>query len=276
MSACGHLEGIFLNTTFIRAGTLAALSIALCGSALAADFFNGFETDISGWDAFGGSFNATRVSSGTNGITAATGGFYGQTGTAATNWGGYNQSFASTGYVTSVDIFLDMSGGWANDTRFAYTSAINNSGGTHLRDFVFSGGFYNDLGLGNRFVFSASNNAPGWPQDPGRDPFTVSTTGWYTMEHSFGIVGGVLSVDMRLRGAGGALLHSWTLSNPADVAANVGGNRYGWFTHNQFGTLAIDNSRRYSPGAVPEPFTMGLGLASAGLFLRRRLKSARA
>lgn len=266
-----------MKSTIIKAGVFAAFAVGLYGSASAADFFNGFETDTSGW------FNTDRVASGTNGITAATGGFYGRTGTGTgswyTNFGGYNQSLASTGFVTSVDIYLDMNGGYNNDTRFAYTSAINKSvaaGGGHLRDFVFSGGFYNDLGLGNRFVFSASNNAPGWPQDPGRDPFTVSTTGWYTMEHSFGIVGGVLSVDMRLRAAGGALLHSWTLSNPADVAANVGGNRYGWFSHNQFGTLAIDNSLRYSPGAVPEPFTMGLGLASAGLFLRRRFKSARA
>ena len=268
------MEGDTLKTTIIRAGALTAFATTLCGSALAADFFNGFETDTSGW------FNTDRVASGTDGITAASGGFYGRTGTGAgswyTNWGGYDESMASTGFVTSVDIYLDMNGGYNNDTRFAYTSAINNSSGSHLRDFVFSGGFYNDLGLGNRFVFSASNNSPGWPRDPGRDPFTISTTGWYTMEHSFGIVGGVLSVDMRLRAAGGALLHSWTLSNPADVAANVGGNRYGWFSHNQFGTLAIDNSYRSSPGAVPEPFTMGLGLASAGLFVRRRLKSRKA
>lgn len=261
-----------MNTAIMKAGALATFATVLCGSALAADFFNGFETDTSGW------FNTDRVSSGTNGITAATGGYYGRTGTGTgswfTRWGAYGESQASTGFITAVDIFLDMGGGWANDTRFDFSSAINNAGdASHRRDFVFSGGFYNDLGLGNRFVFSTSNNTPGWPRNPARDPFTITTTGWYTMEHSFGIVGGVLSVDMTLRAAGGAALKTWTLSDPSDVAALVGGNRYGWFVTNQFGTLAIDNSRRYSPGAVPEPFTMGLGLASAGLFVRRRLKS---
>lgn len=268
-----------MKVLFLRGVAVTVLATSFCASALAADFFQGFETDNSGWDVFGGALDATRVPSGTGGIAAATGGWYGQAATAATRWGGYDQSLASTGYTTSLDVYLDMEGGWANDTRFDYTSAINNNLGAHRRDFVFSGGFYNDsdfTGSGNRFVFSASNNTPGWPKNPGRDPFAVTTTGWYTLEHNFGIVGGVLSVDMILR-SGGSALHSWTLSDASDVAALIGGNRYGWFATNQFGTLAIDNTERFSASApVPEPFTMGIGIATLGLAIGRRVKSRKA
>ncbi len=49
-----------------------------CAASAGEIFFNGFETDNSGWDAFGGSFDATRVASGTSGVTSATGGFHAQ------------------------------------------------------------------------------------------------------------------------------------------------------------------------------------------------------
>jgi hypothetical protein len=60
---------------------------------------------------------------------------------------------------------LNVSGGWANDTRFDFSSAINNSAGNFLGDFVFNVGFYDSTdttgpGAGtNRFIVSASNNA---------------------------------------------------------------------------------------------------------------------
>ncbi|MCA8967463.1 MAG: hypothetical protein KDC48_21455, partial [Planctomycetes bacterium] len=107
------------------------------GAVGAQIYFNGFETDIAGWDAFGGAFNATRVASGTAGITSADGAFHGQSSGgvpnasgSATNWGGYN--FGAGGgvptlfqeYTTSLDVFLDVDGGWANDTRFDYSSAV--------------------------------------------------------------------------------------------------------------------------------------------------------
>ena len=57
---------------------------------------------------------------------------------------------------------------------------------------------------------SASNNSPGWPANPGRDPVTVSTTGWYTFQHSFRDDGGVLAVDMSVLDDEGAVLKTWT------------------------------------------------------------------
>jgi hypothetical protein len=208
-------------------------------------YFNGFETDIDGW------FTPTRVMSGTNGIPSATGGYHAEaTAGAFTRWGGYNSIFPTGGFITSVDVYLDMNAGYVNDTRFDWSSAISGPTGNHRRDFVFTGGFYNDAtgpGAGqNRFVFSASNNSSGWPKNPDRDPFAVVTTGWYTLQHYFYDSGaGVLAVDLSILDAAGNELHRWTLSDPTDViGATVGGNRYGWLVTNGFPFLAIDNSVR--------------------------------
>jgi hypothetical protein len=217
-------------------------------------FFNGFETDISGWDAFGGSYNAVRVMSGSNGISSSTGNWHAEVGSAATNWGGYNSEFPAGGYITSVDVYLDVDGGFANDTRFDWTSAINGPDGNHRRDFVFNGGFYNDddgsPGSGqSRFIFSASNNAGranSYPKNPGRDPIAVTSSGWYTFQHRFyDVGGGVLAVDLSILDSLGSAIHSWTLSDASDIiGSTVGGNRYGWFAANEFPFLAIDNSYR--------------------------------
>ena len=141
-----------------------ALSLLACGGEGALSIRNGFEVDNSGWNVFGGTNDATRVASGTNGVTSASGSFHaeatgpnnGQTddGSAATNWGAYSSTFGG-GYKTTLDIYLKF--GTANDTRFDWDSAINDSSGAHLRDYVFNGGYYNDTdvtGSGDRFVFT--------------------------------------------------------------------------------------------------------------------------
>jgi hypothetical protein len=254
-------------------------------------YSNGFESDISGWDAFGGSFNPTRVASGTNGVTSASGAFHATSSASgsAGNWGGYNFGAGNAvptafqEYRTSVDIYLNVAGGFANDTRFDFDSAINNAAGTFLRDFIFNAGFYNAAdvtgpGAGtNRFVISASNNSqPGsaFAKNPARSPIAIDTTGWYTFEHHFYDDGGVLAVDMTILDAANSTVGSWTLSDPTDLIAGVGGNRYGWFSYNQFGPLPFDNASLEINGVVPEPYTFAvwsvLGLCGSAVAWRSR------
>ena len=252
---------------FSFACLLLGAAAAFAQPAIAAVLYtNGFETDIFDWDAFGPPFVATRVASGTNGITSASGSFHAENSASgsACRWGGYNYGAGNAvpttflDYTTSVDIYLNVGGGWANDTRFDFDSAINNSGGTFLRDFIFNCGFYNDAdgspGTGtNRFIISASNNSqPGsaYAKNPGSSPIAISTTGWYTFTHHFRNNGGVLAVDLKIFDSSNSLVGSWTLSDPSDVISGVGGNRYGWFDYNQFSVLAFDNAKLWTQGVT--------------------------
>lgn len=259
-------------------------------------YSNGFEVNINDWNAFGPPYDATRVPSGTNGIPSASGSFHAENSAAgsASRWGGYNYGAGNAvptvfqEYTTSVDIYLNVGGGWANDTRFDFDSAINNSGGTFLRDFIFNAGFYNSSdvtgpGAGtNRFVISASNNSsPGsaYPKNPAKGPIAIATTGWYTFQHHFYDNAGTLAVDMSIYDSSSVLVNSWTISN-GDLISGVGGNRYGWFDYNKFSVLAFDNASLVTRdmAAVPEPSTiasLGAGLlAGLGVVVRRRRRSA--
>lgn len=270
---------------FVRGVSLAAVIVGGTGAVATADtvlYSNGFEVDANGWDGAGGS-GGTRVASNGGSLSApsATGSFHGEAaGTAFTRFGGYN--YGAGGGVptvfqefrTSIDIYLNMDVGAANDTRFDYTSAVSNAAGDHRRDFVFTGGFYNDGG-NNRFIFSTSNNVPGWPANPARDPVTISTTGWYTFEHHFYDNGGVLAVDLQILDSSSSVVQSWTLSDAGDAINLIGGSRYGWFATNAFGTLAIDNASLTVVTTIPLPPAAWAGLstlAGVGLvgFVRRR------
>jgi len=187
----------------------------------------------------------TQVASGTNGVTSASGGYHAEVPKTpvgcniVTRLGGYSSTFPAGGYSVSIDIYLDTAKSIVGeDKRIAWTVASNGANGNHRRDFVFSIGT-DELG---GWVMSASNNAPGWPGDPSRSPYTINTTGWYTFKHIFRDDSGVLAVDMQVLDASGTVLKTWTLSNPADtIPSIVGGNRYGWFFTNQFDYLPVDN-----------------------------------
>lgn len=263
---------------------LAAATLASSWTANAA-FSNGFEADTAGW------FTPTRVASGTGGIPSASGGFHATTAKDAgdfTRWGGYNFGAGNVPtvfqeYFTSVDIYLNVDGGWANDTRFDFSSAISKSDGNFLRDFIFNAGFYDDAtgpgGGTDRFVISASNNSqPGsaYAKNPARSPIVISTTGWYTFQHHFYENAGVLAVDMSIYDASDALVNTWTLSDPLDLISGVGGNQYGWFDHNKFSTLAFDNSE-LTLAPVPEPSTVIAGallLLPFGVTALRKLRKS--
>jgi hypothetical protein len=241
------------------------LSVAIVfGAGLS--YFQGFETDTSGWNG-----PITRVASGTNGIVSAGGSFHAQVGSAAfTRWGGYGgiagcstacaAQFPQNGYVTAIDIYLEpTSTAFANDTRFDFSSAINDPTGNHRRDFAFNVGFYNDLdttGTDPRFVITASNNtgrSNSNPKNPARDPFSITQDGWYTFQHTFLNDGnGVLKVELSIKDDTGAVMHTWMLTDPSDtINGTVGSNRYGFFATQEFTILGIDNTSRYDILSTP-------------------------
>jgi hypothetical protein len=247
----------------------AVVLLVVVSGAVRADTFQGFETDIAGWNVFGAPFDAVRVPSGTAGITSASGNWHALVGVgSAGNWGGYNclagcagtgcaalgNPFPPLGYATSVDIYLDVNAGFPNNSRFDFDSAINEAlpSGSFRRDFIFNAGFYNDNdgspGSGtNRFIVSAGNNSqPGsaYAKNPAHNPIAIQQSGWYTFKHEFyDAGGGVLAVDMSIYDSSGTLVNTWTLSDGTDIiGVTIGGNRYGWFDYNEIATLSFDNA----------------------------------
>jgi hypothetical protein len=241
-------------------------------------YFNGFETNLDSWFNYSGATITRELSS--SGTTAAyapsvmsaTGNWHARLsidpspdsctfggGTAPiyygpyTKFGGYSSVFPLGGYSTGVDIYLDVPYAIAHqDTRFDWSSAINDTSGNFRRDFVFNVGT-NALG----FVITGGNNATRCganPADPGHSPVEVSVSGWYTFEHTFsGLPGSPLVVTLRLiNKTTSATVGTWVRSDPTDIiGTTVGGNRYGWFVQNEFDGLAIDNSFR--TGVVSTP-----------------------
>lgn len=256
---------------------VASLAILTAGSVYA-DFLQDFSVDTDGiLDNGGGlTYNATpetaTVGNGAGGVFTRFGGYNFGAG------GGVPTTFQE--YYTCIDIYLNIDGGWNNDTRFDWDSSINDAGGNFRRDYIFNAGFYNDAtGPGantNRFVISAGNNSqPGsaFAKNPGHDPIAISTTGWYTFEHHFYDNSGVLAVDMSIYDDSNALVHRWTLSDPSDLIASIGGNRYGWFDYNQFAALEIDNVKLNTAQPIPEPasvFILSLGIAGLAGIRRNR------
>ncbi len=247
---------------FLLACTL-VLGTSVGNAAPIVQFFQGFEVN-NVWGDPG--TDPDQVATGTGGITSKSGSFHGSAVAGDfTRWGGYNATFPANGYSTSVDFYLNVAGGYANDTRFDWSSAISNAAGAHRRDFVITGGFYNaasPCGSGNRFVFSASNNSPGNPCTPALNPVVVTTSGWYSLVHTFlRGSGNVLVVKMELINSSNQVLGTWYRSDPTDViGTTVGGNRYGWLVTSGFPFLAVDNSQRTDL----DPPTTNLVVSKAG------------
>jgi hypothetical protein len=121
--------------------TTAGIVLVSAVSVLAAThYFQGFETDTYDWSG------VTRVASGTNGVASAAGGYHAEadyfaapaTSDAFTKFGGYESTFPAGGYTTSVDVYLNVEASVPNDTRFDWSSAVNDPAGIHRRDFVFN------------------------------------------------------------------------------------------------------------------------------------------
>ena len=211
------------------------------------------------WTAWGTSASVTKVPTGTNGIISSEGDNHAvvQSG-AYTAWDGYKSVFPTGGYNTRVDVYVDMAlaTGEGVDKRLDFSSAISNTTGGHRRDFIFSLG--TNPSTANEWLVSASNNSIGWPGNPARSPITLTETGWYTLEHQFRDVDGVLEVTLNIYKKGESTpLGSWVLTDASDIiGSTVGGNRYGWFIDTdsyRFNEIVIDGAEiEYASKSINE------------------------
>jgi hypothetical protein len=259
--------------------TILVLSSLLVSGARAAsapwEYSNGFENaadvDSASYpnDAM---FSTQRLASGIEGIAANIGAWYGKASVdsgAFTRYGGYSSTFPADGYTTSVDIYLPATSDL--DRRFDWSSAVSTTTATtpgqgFRRDFVFNAASTGD----GDWVIAATNNATRSGANPNVNPERVKIQGgsWYTFQHRFSGVNGVLSVDMTLIHTG-VTIKSWTRSDPSDVIGQtVGGNRYGWLVSNEL-PLALDNVIRsgalYGFFGFSQPIDNGVtNLAKAG------------
>lgn len=243
----------------------ATLAMAAEPEPFAIGFEN--ESDVSDALAPGSFARVDRAESGTGGIEAASGCYYGLAPVTthadafvATQYAGYTDEFPDGGYETSIDVYLDVDldvdlGG--NDrVQFDWSHALNNQGGTHLRDYIF---YVSTDGTGVWTVSTGHGTAQSapWLSNHGADPFEITESGWYTLHHEFGAesdfwgdarddhVLAVLSVrdgdgEILTDGTGEALWYL-TARDHETISDTVGGNRYGWLVNNGFDGLPIDD-----------------------------------
>ena len=167
----------------IFAGILLLFGVCASRILAATFFFQGFETDTTGWFNFSNG-SIIGVPSGytsgggyVNGVASSSGSFHSRLrinptdpdnptcspGSSDcigpfTHWGGYEPVFPEPGYMTQVDIYLDVAFAATHpDYRFDWDSAINDFSGSFLRDFVFNVGTAPDGPAG--FLVNASTNA---------------------------------------------------------------------------------------------------------------------
>lgn len=253
----------------------ASFVFAAAASASTVVWDQGFETNTAGWSSGGDYGVITRVASGHNGIASSSGGFHAVV--EETNAGPYSffdgsrSIWPAGGMRAAIDVYLDTSMGAGSG--FDYSVAANGSDGLHQRDFIFHVGVGND---GNLRVGGSNNSNFATRMDLHTiNNYLVAASGWYTFEHVFRDFGdGTLAVDLNLRDDLGNLLFTETRNTPADVlGTEVGGNRYGWFTHISVGGgVAVDN-HLLELNAIPLPTPIGLagfGLIGVSAHRRRR------
>jgi len=246
-------------TKGIKASLATALVLCATTGIASADvmYSQGFETDTSGWSSGGDYGNVERVASGTNGVDAFEGDWYGVLTQSEsgpyTFFDGAQDMF--TPWSAQTAIYLDTS--WALGEGFDYSVASNGSDGNHQRDFIFH--VTQDTSTGDLMV-GGSNNTNFEPREDleNLNSIVVENSGWYVFEHVFRNDGGTLAVDLNLWDALGNLLFTETRNNAADtIPGEVGGNSYGWFTNIDIaGGINIDSTMLSRE--VTEPSTLAI------------------
>ncbi len=183
----------------------------------------------------------SRVASGSGGIISSSGSYHAICDEGAYTWfDGVHVVWEGT-WKAEIDVYLNPN--WIPGQGFQYSVASYNIYGGHLRDYVFH--VYLDESTGRLFV-GGSNNTNNPPRTDLENIGTeVKTAGWFTLQHVFSDVGGLLSVDMNLIDCNDNVVLIETLSYNSDLIASiVGGNGYGWFSYiNLDSGIAVDESK---------------------------------
>ena len=149
-----------------------------------------------------------------------------------------------SGIILQLAFYLDVSdsNGLQNDQRVDYSIGLQ-QGDFFVRDYMFNFGFYTDVALpgsGRRFVVSTSNNSPGWPKNPDKDPVAITQSGWYIFRHKFYPDGQSVFAQLSIFDSECSLVKSWA---PQQVTVSSDSNRdlgvsdpfyvrYGWIINN--------------------------------------------
>jgi hypothetical protein len=236
LSALLVATSIFTAVPFLLSSAVSALPTTV--------FSQGFETDTTGYSSGGSYGSITQVASGNNGIASASGNGHAVVESTAygpfTAFDQYRDTWTGE-WNTSTNVYLDTN--WLDGEGFEYSVAANGSNGLHQRDFVAH--VSKDTSTGD-LLFAGSNNA-GFTANQNLESgnhYVVTASGWYTIEHVFREDSGQLAVDINLLDESGVLFTE-TRSSALDlIPAEVGGNRYGWFTFADVTNgLAIDNAQ---------------------------------
>jgi hypothetical protein len=139
-------------------------------------------------------------------------------------------------WMAQIDVYLDPA--WSTGTGFDYSVASDGTDGDHQRDFI----FHAAVDAQGLWVDATNNSAFAPPSRPA-DAQPITTAGWYTLQHVFSDVDGVLAVTMNVLDPDGNTVYTTVRTNPADtIPDQVGGNRYAWFTYvNVPGGVEVDN-----------------------------------
>jgi hypothetical protein len=262
----GTRSGVFSGyTTNLTSGAFDTSSLEKTGQLSVVPYFNGFENVNGTWAnnastfnnsvnayLFGGSITPGSATQVVNAASASSNAAYGKLvptpesislggpfpATAnvgpLTRFGGNSASFG-TGFTTQADVYIDPT--WAGDsngTGFDYSSAVSDSSGNYLRDFilhVFKSGSTLYATADSNSDYKPDANYVGYA-----NKVAISSAGWYTVQDTFRNDGtGNLAVDIKLFNSAGSLLFQQT-QNAGDALTGVGGNNYGWFVNIDTGT----------------------------------------
>lgn len=279
-----------------------AASFSAFGGSL---YFQGFETDSSGWYwASGSPGGIAMVPSGTNGINAASGSYYGQVANSPDAYsaelgccpgygdGGYGlfggtgsaTAYPGSAYSESIDVFVNVNTPAPSTGVAAFW--IDFTPTTLVTDAIGCG----SIGCGDEHNFQLLFNGSSVAVDidGGSPTISITSSGWYTFQATYAQGANptdLVQTNMNVLTSGGVLVGTMAVLGNSDgetlLSSDLGGPGYLWLPAWQNGfsndVLAVDNIRADTTGAsVPEPGTFGLlGSALVGVIALARKLSAR-